>query len=71
MPALILSEPRQNPRPELINESKRTNGKTWVLGDPGAAFDVEGLLNFFFFCLTGSYFKTFPRSGFDVGAVLD
>lgn len=59
--------------PELINESERTSGKTRVLGEPGDAFDVTSLLNFFFFffCLAGSYFTSFSRSGFDVGAVLD
>lgn len=55
--------------PELINESERTSGKTRVLGEPGAAFHVEGLLNIFF-CLAGSCFTTSSRGGFGAGAVL-
>lgn len=46
------------------------SGKTRVLGEAGAALDVEGLLNIFF-CLAGSSFMTFSRGGFGAGAVLD
>lgn len=46
--------------PELINESERTSGKTRLLGEPGAAFDVEGLLNIFFFAWLGAVLRL-PR----------